>query len=350
MKISAAILMLFALPMVVLAREAVDSATNSPKIAAAEISPGDRLQSLDAGQIQQAISAIRERHVEGAKIDDSAMQRATLQGLLESLEPGADLIGDKAPAEKVSPFRSEILEGDIGYVRLGSLQTENLAQLDAALQEFTAKKVHGVVLDLRATPDSQNFELAAQVAERFVPIGAAVFTLRRAGAAEPKIFTAASGPLFQGVLVVVVDAGLGGAGEALAATLRRHARAMLVGTTTSGRAVEFSTVPLGSGQNLRLAVAAAQVEGAPDLYPKGIRPDLLVEQTPEDRETILELSLEKGAGAFVFEKERAQLNEAALVAGTNPELVASPETSPAIFDRPLQRAVDLVTAIRLFRK
>ena len=350
MKNLAAIMTMLAVPMVVSAREAAESAAPSPKVAAAEISQGDRLQSLDAGQIQQAITAIRERHVEGAKIDDATIQRATLRGLLESLKPGVDLIGDKAPAKKASPFRSEILEGDIGYVRLGSLQTENLAQLDAALRDFTSKKVNGAVLDLRATPESQNFELAAQVADRFVPKGTAVFSIRRAGAAPPKTFTTSSGPIFQGVLVVIVDASLGGAGEALAATLRRNAQAMLVGTTTSGRAVEFAEVSLGGGQNLRLAEATAQVAGLPDLYPQGVPPDLIVEQPPEERDTILAAALDKGAAAFVFEKERVQLNEAALVAGTNPELVATEEAAPAIFDRPLQRAVDLVTAIRIFRK
>jgi hypothetical protein len=43
------------------------------------------------------------------------------------------------------------------------------------------------------------------------------------------------------------------------------------------------------------------------------------------------------------------LNEASLVAGTNPELDSEP-TQPGLIDRPLQRAVDLVTAIRIFRK
>lgn len=338
MKNHAAILTLLVLPMVAWAREA------------AEISQGDRLLSLNEAQIQQAIKAIRDRHVEGAKIDDNAMQRATLRGLLENLDPGADLVGDKDPKENASPFRSEILEGGIGYLRLGSLQTENLAQLDAALQEFAGQQVKGVVLDLRATPESQNFELAAQVAGRFVPKGTVVFSLRHAGASTPKDFATSTNPVFHGVLVVVVDAALGGAGEALAATLRRHAGALLVGTNTSGRAVEFAQVSLGAGQNLRLAVAAAQVEGLPDLYPHGIRPDLIVEQPPEDRDTILTASLEKGVAAFVFGKERAQLNEAALVAGTNPELAASPETDVTVFDLPLQRAVDLVIAIRVLRK
>ncbi len=354
MKNLAAFLSLLALTAVAWAQEEAPTDAPAvklpPKLALAEMSQGDRLQTLDAAQLQQAITAIRERHVEGAKIDEIALQRATLRGLLESLEPGADLIGGKPPSEKVSPFRSEILDGDIGYVRLGSLRTENLAQLDAALQDFTAKKVNGIVLDLRATPESQNFELATQIADRFVPKGTTIFSLRRAGEEQPKNFTASSGPIFQGVLAVVVDSGLGGAGEALAATLRRHAQAMLVGTTTSGRAVEFAEVPLGGGQNLHLAVGAAQVDGLPDLYPRGIRPDLIVEQTPEDRDAILSASLEKGAGAFVFEQERAQLNEAALVAGTNPALATSPETSAVLYDRPLQRAVDLVTAIRIFRK
>jgi hypothetical protein len=55
-----------------------------------------------------------------------------------------------------------------------------------------------------------------------------------------------------------------------------------------------------------------------------------------------------GVGPLVFEKERARLNEAALVAGTDPELAETPETAPPLYDRPLQRAVDLVVAVRLF--
>lgn len=58
--------------------------------------------------------------------------------------------------------------------------------------------------------------------------------------------------------------------------------------------------------------------------------------------------LEKGASPFVFERERVQMNEAALVAGTNPEIDAE-EPAEGLVDRPLQRAVDLVTALRIFR-
>jgi hypothetical protein len=59
--------------------------------------------------------------------------------------------------------------------------------------------------------------------------------------------------------------------------------------------------------------------------------------------------LEKGIAGYVFESERARMNEAALVAGTNPEIDAE-EPGAELLDRPLQRAVDLVVAIKLFRK
>jgi hypothetical protein len=60
---------------------------------------------------------------------------------------------------------------------------------------------------------------------------------------------------------------------------------------------------------------------------------------------------------FVFEAERPHLNEAALLAGTNPELDAAevqrhirgreklPTRDPVV-----QRAIDLVTSVEIFQK
>ncbi len=308
----------------------------------------ERLESLDAEQMKQAIDALRQSHVRGSSVDETALTRATLRGLLEGLAPGAELTGETATTAPEAPFRSEILDGRAGYVRLGALQSENMAQLDAALRGFAASKVHGVVLDLRATPDSADFAMAAQVAGRFCPPGTALFSLTGPAASAPRDFTAAGDPLYRGVLVVLIDENTSGAAEALAATLRWNAKALLVGARSSGRCVEFTVKPLGAGNNLRLATAEVRVAGQP-IYPRGLRPDIEISQDPEVRATILSEALEKGMATFVFEPERSQLNEAALVAGTNPEIDAE-ISSGGLIDRPLQRAVDLVTAVRLFRK
>jgi hypothetical protein len=310
-----------------------------------ELTAEERLQALDAEQIEAAIEALRTKHIEAEAIDEPAVRRATLRGLLEGLQPGAELAGVAPEAKAAVPFFSEILGERTGYIRPGSLGTENIARLDAALQEFRGKKVDAVVLDLRAASDGGDFEIAAQFAGRFAPPSASLFVL---SGETDKNFTAAGPRAFDGVVAVLVDADTAGAAEAIAASLRVHAKAMLVGAQTSGRAVEFDEVDLGDGQRLRWAAAEVRVESLPAIYPGGLEPDLAVEQDAATRDAIFAGMAEKGAAAFVFQTEREQLNEAALVAGTNPEISAGEENGAALIDRPLQSAVDLVTAIRLF--
>ena len=306
----------------------------------------ERLQALDADQIDTAIETLRTKHIEAEAIDEPAVRRATLRGLLGGLQPGAELTGAAPEATAAVPFFSEVLGQRTGYIRPGSPRTENIARLDAALQEFRGKKIDAVVLDLRALSGNGDFETAAQMADRFAPAAAPLFVL---SGQTDRNFTAAGPRAFDGVVAVLVDAGTAGPAEALAAALRVHAEAMLVGERTSGRAVEFEEVDLGDGQHLRWAAAEVRVEGLPAIYPGGLEPDLFVEQDAATREAIFAALPEKGAAAFVFQPEREQLNEAALVAGTNPEISAGEENGAALIDRPLQSAVDLVTAIRLFR-
>lgn len=312
----------------------------------ADVAVQDRLRSLDAVQVDRAIETLRTKHVNGADLDEAALKRATLQGLLESLQPGAALTGPKAVAAEISPFRAEVLDGRAGYVRLGTLRSEGLAELDAALEDFRTRQVQGVVLDLRATPESQDFEIAAEMASRFVPAGRELFTLRGPGWPAARTFTSKGSPLHSGTLIVIIDETTGGAAEVLAATLRWNAKALLVGTRSSGRTVMIESLGLGGDNRLELAIAEALI-GGQSVYPRGLRPDVEIAQDPRVREAVLAGALERGAAVYLYEQERAQTNEAALVAGTIPELEED-EVAPVLIDRPLQRSVDLVTALQLF--
>ena len=78
----------------------------------------------------------------------------------------------------------------------------------------------------------------------------------------------------------------------------------------------------------------------------------------QDTRQIFRLSAEKGGMApFVYETERPHLNEAALIAGTNPELDVpdaqrrnrAREKQPA-HDSVLQRALDVVTSLEIYQK
>lgn len=220
------------------------------------------------------------------------------------------------------PFRSEVIEERVGYLRMGSLTSANVDELDAAVQGFASKAV-AVVLDLRATPPGSEFELAAEVCKRFCPKGKVLFTLKRQSAKDERILTSRDEPKFRGLLAVLVDHDTAGAAEVIAAVLRTQARALVIGQKTQGEAAEFADLALPSGKLLlRVAVGEVSLPEAGSVFPRGVQPDLAVEVPQEVTNTVLQAELERGVADWVIDKERPRMNEAALVSGTNPELEA----------------------------
>jgi len=310
-----------------------------------------QVETLSDAEVKQTLDALRTHYVQRSAFDEAALNRATLQGLLLQLGGGAALRATEAAAEIDSPFRSEILDEKIGYVRFGALTKEHLAAFDAALGNFNAKKIPSLILDLRATPANSDFDLAAEIIKRLIPKGKMLFAINRPSAKQEQLFTSDRDPLFQGVVVTLVNRETAGAPEVIAAVLRAVDNALVVGQRTAGQAAEYLEIPLaGGGKTLRVAVAEVKLPQDFPLFPGGLTPDISVQVTAREEAEALKAGLEKGVAGLVYETERPRMNEAALVAGINPEIDAEtepPREKDPLIDTALQRAVDLVTTIRI---
>jgi hypothetical protein len=317
------------------------------------------VDSLSDTDVQEAIATLRANFLNPSATTDAEINRATLQGLMERLSPGATILADSGPPTgELSPFRFETVENRIGYIRLGTLQVDTIGQLDQSLKTFAEQRLKAVVLDLRATPPGSDFDTAAEVIKRFCPKGQELFSIKKSPAKKERIFTSNLDPKFQGVLIVLADNECSGASEIIAAALRESARALVIGETTMGQAVEFADVPLGSGKTVRVAVARVVLPGGIEIFPRGVKPDITVALPDDTKRELLRLELEKGAASAIAESERPRMNEAALVAGVNPELEAmqaaqrnrGERSQPPPRDVQLQRAIDLVTTIAIYEK
>jgi hypothetical protein len=315
------------------------------------------IDSLSDTELDQVIRLLKDNYLQPDALGELEQKRATVQGLLERLAPGAALIEAAAGAQSAaSQFRAEILDDRIGYVRLGNISPENVAELDATLQKFMGSKIPALVLDLRATPAASDFEQTADVCRRFCPKGKILFSVKKPNIKQEQILTSKEDPKYRGILVVLVDRRNAGNAEVVAAVLRTHVNALVIGQQTRGEAAEFSEFPLSNGKLLRVAVAEVSLPDRTPVFPGGVKPDLAVDVPEEATEKVLQQELEKGVSQFVFEKERPRMNEAALVAGTNPEfdaaqsaLKARGEKTPATLrDVVLQRAVDFITTIAIY--
>lgn len=334
-------------------------ATPSPADSAAA-EPRASVDALPPADVQEALRLLKENFVRPGAFTEPEMARATLQGLIERIAPGASLVAPASQKAEPSPFYSEIAGQRAGYLRLGDLSKENVAELDAALGNLREKSIKSAILDLRATPASSDFELAADVAKRFCAKGKPLFVLKKSNAeGEPgRLFTSNADPAFRGLLVVLVDDSDAGAAEVIAAVLRAQAGALIVGEKTVGRAFEFAELPLPSGATLRVAVAEVTLPDGAPLAQGGVKPDIEVKMPDAMKSELFRVAREKGIAATLAEPDRIRMNEAALVAGRNPEIDAiqaaqqrgksGEKPKPPLLDTQLERAMDLITSISVF--
>jgi C-terminal processing protease CtpA/Prc len=318
------------------------------------------VDSMDSADLKEAIQLLKNNYIKPEALNETELNRATFEGILTRLGRGVVLLSNSAaePTEAAVPFFGEILEGHIGYLRLGALTRVNLDALDASLKTFVAKKVDALVIDLRSSPATNDFATASEFAKRFCPKGKPLFSLRKTTAKQERTFTSDRDPSYQGLTIILADGDTAGAAEAIAGVIHLYDKALIIGQSTAGRAVEYSDLKLPSGKILRIAVGEAVLPEGQPLFPGGLKPDVPVEMSAGDKREIFQQSREKGMTPFVVENERPHLNEAALISGTNPELEAmeaaqrrgrGPEKT-TVHDPVLQRALDLVTSIEIFQK
>ena len=318
------------------------------------------VDSMDAADLKEAIQLLKSNYIRPEGLNETELNRATFEGILARLGRGVILILGAAAEQPESavPLFGEILEGHVGYLRLGALTRPNLDALDTNLKNFAAKKVDALVIDLRASPATNDFATASEFAKRFCPKGKPLFSLRKTAAKQEKSFTSDRDPSYEGLTIILADGDTAGAAEALAGVIHLYDKALVLGQPTAGRAVEYSDLKLPSGKVLRIAVGEAVLPQDQPLFPNGLKPDVPVEMSAEDKREVFRQSQEKGMTPFVLESERPHLNEAALMSGKNPELEAmeaaqrtgrSPEKA-ALRDPVLQRALDLVTTITIFQR
>ena len=315
------------------------------------------INELKDEDVEKALRTFSEGFFDTSKVDEKELKRATLEGLVARLSPGAAIVSASAkstPAAAV-PFLAEILDSHIAYMRPGALTKDALAQFDAALAGFPRGQIDAVVLDLRGLSEGSDFEAAAEFARRFCPKGKLLFSIQKPSAKQERIFTSNQDPAFEGVLVVLTDADTAGPAEALAGTLRLNAGAMLIGSETSGQAVEFAEAPINGNAILRVAIAQVILPNAGAMFPHGVKPDVSIWLVREVRDQIFRESKEGGVSQFVYDPERRRMNEASLVANLNPEIetvqaaLRDRGKAPPVRDTVLQRAVDLVTAINFYK-
>ena len=192
--------------------------------------------------------------------------------------------------------RSELLDGNIGYVRLAGFSDASATQLEDEIKKHLDAGSKKLILDLRGNPGGY-VTAARDIASEFVSEGALFYEEDAQGnqvETDAVPGGIATDPTIE--LVVLIDEGSASASEIVAGALQDHERATLVGRTSFGKGTvqQWQELP-GEGGAFRLTIARWLTPDKAWIHDKGITPDVEVtvpENLPEDADPILDRAVE----------------------------------------------------------
>ena len=183
---------------------------------------------------------------------------------------------------EIQSVKSDILEKNIGYIRLTSFNENSGEQIKKEIKELEDKKeVKAYILDLRNNPGGL-LSQAIRISDFFLENGEIVSTKSRKASENRKWF-AKKGDLTNGkTLIVMINYGSASASEIVAGALKDHKRAILLGENSFGKGSVQSIIPLKNEGAIRLTVAKYYLPSGKSISKVGVSPDIEIDEESDD--------------------------------------------------------------------
>jgi len=179
---------------------------------------------------------------------------------------------------QVQSVKADILEKNIGYIRLTSFNDNSGKQIEREIKKLeNNESVKSYILDLRNNPGGLLTQ-AIKISDFFLDNGEIVSTKSRKSFENRKWF-AKKGDLTNGKrLIVLINYGSASASEIVAGALKDHKRAILLGENSYGKGSVQSIIPLKNKGAIRLTVAKYYLPSGKSISEVGVSPDIEIEE------------------------------------------------------------------------
>ncbi len=179
---------------------------------------------------------------------------------------------------EIQSVKSELLEENIGYIRLTSFNENSSDQIEKQIKKLKKNKnLNSFILDLRNNPGGL-LNQAIRISDFFLEDGEIVSTKSRKKSDNRKWF-AKKGDITDGkTLLVLINYGSASASEIVAGALKDHKRAIVIGENSYGKGSVQSIIPLKNRGAIRLTVAKYYLPSGKSISEVGVRPDIEVNE------------------------------------------------------------------------
>jgi carboxyl-terminal processing protease len=242
------------------------------------------------------------------KIEDDSTVGVTLTEAVSKIRgPANTIISLTLQRGNDEPFVVQIKRGVItiesvtwedkgngnAYIRIGRFGTDTNKDWARVVSEVNSQmsELDTIIIDVRGNPGGY-LQSAVYIAEEFMRNKPVVYQETATG--EQVSLDAKRAGAFENVpeIIVLIDEGSASASEILAAALRDHKNATLIGEKTFGKGTIQEAKDFKDGSGVHITIAKWLTPSKEWVHGVGITPDLIVERTVEDMEEGIDRQLD----------------------------------------------------------
>ncbi len=165
---------------------------------------------------------------------------------------------DKTLARGIIPIPSivcaQMLEGNIGYIRLDNFSVSSAEEFRFAAQQLKSKGMKKLIFDLRDNGGGV-LDGAVRIADEFLPAGQKIVIIKGKKYASTTRYSKSGGLLESTPLVVLINENSASASEILAGAIQDNDRGTIIGRRSFGKGLVQQDFSLSDKSDVRLTIA-----------------------------------------------------------------------------------------------
>ena len=174
---------------------------------------------------------------------------------------------------EIESIEYEMLDRNIGYILVSSFDEPTAGQFKAAIEDLQAQGMEGLVIDLRDNPGGL-LNAVVEMLDYILPKGMIVYTEDKYGNREE--YRGTDKEILEMPIAVMINGNSASASEIFAAAMQDYEAATLVGTTSYGKGIVQSILPMTDGTAVKITVSRYFTPNGVCIHGAGVTPDMEV--------------------------------------------------------------------------
>ena len=168
----------------------------------------------------------------------------------------------------------QMLDNNMGYITISQFGTGTADEFKAAMDDLQAQGMTSVIFDLRNNGGGL-LDSVVDILDYLLPEGTTVYTMDKSG--NRTDYTSDAENYVSMPMTVLVNGNTASAAEIFTGAIRDFNYGTIIGTTTYGKGVVQSTIPLSDGSALKITTATYYTPSGECIHGSGITPDIELE-------------------------------------------------------------------------